>query len=218
MTALPPGRVWKGETQDGMERMEARAANAPRNGGVVEANANRRRLPRGLPRRGVGRWRQADGRAPQREPKVEEDGKRVPGHARLPEDGKDVRVEMGLRHRRQTLEGDKLPRMAAPVESPADVEEDAKRIAPASGATKREEAVRPGARQVEPGTDRRQELRIGFLVATDGGLGWAPPTVSVITRPQTGLDPDGVDPNATMDRISVYIGDKSEKTQSQDRK
>ena len=42
--------------------------------------------------------------------------------------------------------------------------------------------------------------------------------VSVITWPQTGLGPDGVDPNATMDRISVYIGDKSGKTQSQDHK
>ena len=42
--------------------------------------------------------------------------------------------------------------------------------------------------------------------------------VSVITRPQTGLGPDGADPNATMDRISVYIGDKSGKTQSQDHK
>lgn len=54
--------------------------------------------------------------------------------------------------------------------------------------------------------------------ATDGGLGWAPPAVSVITRPQTGLCPDGADPNATMDRISVYTGDKSGKTQSQDHK
>ena len=42
--------------------------------------------------------------------------------------------------------------------------------------------------------------------------------VSVITWPQTGLGPDGVDPNATIDRISVYIGDKSGKTQSQDHK
>ena len=42
--------------------------------------------------------------------------------------------------------------------------------------------------------------------------------VSVITWPQTGLGPDGVDPNATMDRISVHIGDKSGKTQSQDHK
>ena len=42
--------------------------------------------------------------------------------------------------------------------------------------------------------------------------------VSVITWPQTGLGPDGADPNATMDRISVYTGDKSGKTQSQDHK
>ena len=42
--------------------------------------------------------------------------------------------------------------------------------------------------------------------------------VSVITWPQTGLVPDGVGPNATVNRISVYIGDKSGKTQSQDHK
>ena len=42
--------------------------------------------------------------------------------------------------------------------------------------------------------------------------------MSIITWPQTGLGPDGVDPNATIDRISVYIGDKSGKTQSQDHK
>ena len=42
--------------------------------------------------------------------------------------------------------------------------------------------------------------------------------VSIITWPQTGFGPDGVDSNATIDRISVYIGDKSGKTQSQDHK
>ena len=42
--------------------------------------------------------------------------------------------------------------------------------------------------------------------------------VSVITWPQTGLGPDGVGPDATVNRISVYTGDKSGKTQSRDRK